>query len=448
MNSDDIKRPPAAAVQDETPGGWDLARAPELQLAQARAQAGFAFEETPREKAAREAKSMADYRAAEEAKTEREKLKTSGGGGWVSPRQAKPEEITLEFAMDGTETETIHYLSNPWLPLGQVIGFYGRGESGKSSFAATLAAQGSDEFSTLWVSTEEPKDWIMKRHMQIGRQAATLAIPDIVVTEKDKNGRAMASSFNTYQFLEPAIQRAKQEFDHIHDGRRPLRLVVLDTVVALTTWQRGESPNDDASTKRLLAYLFGLAQRYEITIVVIGHSNKGKHEVLADTVAGSAAWVNSLRQAFIFVHDQSVEHHNVVCTVKGTLTGMFAAQYRTDPVHRLFKRADGKDSVLCQVLLNDIHWGRMDSYALVDSALGRDQDEDEDDHNDVAVLQAANTVLDQLKKGALSVSRDAVHSLTGQKLHNRLWKKVDLELAKYPVNIVRGSHGKIFYGPK
>jgi hypothetical protein len=444
-NSEHTVRPVPEQGQDEKAPDW-------IEQVKAREAAGFFWNETPKEKAAREAKIAEDIRAAQEAAERTEKIKRGipPDDSPLGPkvRMAKPEDIKLEFAMDDTKTETIHYLSNPWLPLGQVIGFYGRGETGKSSFAATLAAQGSEEFSTLWVSTEEPKDWIMKRHMQIGQQAATLAIPDIVVTDKDKEGRAMASSFNTYQHLEPAIQRAKQEFESIHEGRRPLRLVVLDTVVALTTWQRNESPNDDASTKRLLAYLFGLAQKYAITIIVIGHSNKGKHDVLADTVAGSAAWVNSLRQAFIFVHDQSVEHHNVVCTVKGTLTGTFAAQYRTEPVHRLFKRADGKDSVLCQVILGDIEWGRLDAYALVDSALGRDQDDDEDDHNDTSVMQAVNTVLAQLRAGATSVSRDAVHSLTGQKIHNRLWKKVDSELTKHPVKTVRGERGKIFYERK
>lgn len=88
----------------------------------------------------------------------------------------------------------------------------------------------------MWISTEEPKDWIMKGHMQVGRQDATLAIPDIVVTDKP----AMASLFNRHQHLEPAIQRAKQDFDSIHDNPRPLRPVALNTAVALTTWQRSK----------------------------------------------------------------------------------------------------------------------------------------------------------------------------------------------------------------
>ena len=128
--------------------------------------------------------------------------------------------------------------------------------------------------------------------------------------------------------------------------------------------------------------------------------------------------------------------------------GTFAAQYRKDPVHRLFKRADGKDSVLCQAILGDIHWGRFDAMALVGLRAGRDQDEDEDDHNDTSVLQAANTVLSQLQAGAASLSRDAVQSLTCQRIHSRLWKKMDKELASHPVKIVRGDRGKIFYEGK
>lgn len=391
-------------------------------------------------------KVMADAKAASEANLEAEKLRS--GKFTAMPALARPEEIALEFAMDDTKTLTIEYLNNPWLPSQQVIGFYGRGESGKSSFAATLAAMGSEDFSTLWVSTEEPKDWIKKRHMEIGRQNATLAVPDVIVSHKDKDGRAMASSFNTYQHLEPTIQKAKQEFDAIHGGARPLRLVVLDTLVALTTWQKHESPNDDASTKRLLAYLLQLCQQYDVTIIVIGHSNKGKHEQLADTVAGSSAWVNSLRQAFIFIHDQSVEYHNVVCTVKGTLTGTFAAPYRTEPVHRLFKRADGQDSVLCRVVIGDVEWGRLASLALVDSALGRNQEDEADDDNDGAVRQAVTTVLERLQAETEPVSREMVHSLMGVKIHQRLWKKVEKELNAHPVRIVRGARGTVLYARK
>jgi hypothetical protein len=222
---------------------------------------------------------------------------------------------------------------------------------------------------------------------------------------------------------------------------------VLDTAVALTTWQRGESPNDDASTKKLLAYLLYVCEKYDVTIVIIGHSNKGKHEQLADTVAGSAAWINSLRQAFIFLKDQEAEHQFVVCTVKSTLTGTFAAPYRTIPVHTLFTRPDGKDSVLCKVEIGETEWGYMAAMELVDAALGRDREEEtQTDRKDAAIMQIVTTVLNQLNAGAASVDRQAVEVMLGRKVNRRHWQEADDALTTHHnVEVKTLARGRFAY---
>lgn len=106
-----------------------------------------------------------------------------------------------------------------------------------------------------------------------------------------------------YEHLDASIVAAKQSAAGMLYPPRPLRFVVLDTAVALTTC-KSESPNADAAVKRLFAYLQSLCEKHEVTIGLIGHSNKGKHEEMSDGVAGSAAWVNSPRQAFIHMHDK------------------------------------------------------------------------------------------------------------------------------------------------
>jgi hypothetical protein len=182
------------------------------------------------------AKMVENLRAAEEAALEKERVKR-GLGTSVPQPLASPDSITLEIAMaNDTATVRLSYLVDPYLPRACVVGFYGRGGSAKSSFVASLAAQISEDYSTLWVSVEEPADWVKVRHIRSGGLAGTLAVVKAVASKTDAQGRVIASSFNVYEHLEPAILRAKADFDQIYMPPRPLRLVVLDTAVGLTTW--------------------------------------------------------------------------------------------------------------------------------------------------------------------------------------------------------------------
>jgi hypothetical protein len=385
----------------------------------------------------------------EELRLEQAKVKA---GKSAVVRRASPDDVVLEIAMSGDKTAQVEYLVDPWLPRGQVVGFFGRGATAKTSFIATLAAGASERVSTLWVSTEEPIDWIKRRHTEIGGEDGSLFVVKALVTKKDALGKALSSNFNVYVDLEAAIEKAHKLVgdwaEALNADPRPLRLVVLDTAVALTTWGKSESPNDDASVKRLLAFLLGLCEKHDVTIAIIGHSNKGKHDNLTDTVAGSSAWVNSPRQAFTHICDKRAEYSYVACTVKSTLTGTFAAEYSTHPVYTLARREQGPDSVLCRVNVAPIEWGFENAMALVDAALGRDEplEEVRDSPKQIALRTIEHTVLNLLQAGGKSVDRDAVHVALGYKPERRHWKEVDHALqTQHDVTIRKGAHGKIWY---
>ncbi len=273
--------------------------------------------------------------------------------GWLNPASnaaqlapaaaapAKPSSITLEFAMS-TDRATVRldYLVDPFLPRRCVVGFYGRGASSKSSYIASLAAHVSKQASTLWVSVEEPADWIKVRHIGSGGAENTLAVVTAVAAKRDHHGRVVASSFNIYEHLEPAILQAQAAIEA--RGSPPLGLVNLDTAVGLTSWAKGETPNDDGSVKRLLAYLQSLAERYNLTIAIIGHANKGKPDHISDIVMGATAWTNSPRLSFVHAADRRAEYSYVMRVAKTNLV-TFGMSYTTQPVHVLYERKDGPE---------------------------------------------------------------------------------------------------------
>lgn len=371
------------------------------------------------------AKLVEDMRRMEEAKLETAKLKA---GVAIAPPMAPMDAIPMEVAMSrDTATVDLKYLVDPFLPSRCVVGFFGRGSTAKSSFVASMAADISGEASTLWISVEEPNDWIRVRHMKMGGVEGTLFVVTAVAQKADAQGRVTRSSFDVYEHLETSIQKAKRGADTMYDPPRPLKLVSLDTAVGLTGWRKGESPNDDASVKKLLAHLQGLAEKYDITIAIIGHSNKGKHEYFADTVAGASAWTNSPRLSFVHARDIREEYSCVMRVAKTNLTTRFTALYSTEPIHVLHHRDDGPDSVLCRVNMGPLVWGEEDSMRLFEDATKKPKDDDEFDggHKQSLVDKVMDAVLWAVDNVAQPVTREIIHAQLGREVARREWGKVD-----------------------
>jgi predicted ATP-dependent serine protease len=204
----------------------------------------------------------------EEKRVEREKVRQRVQ---AQPKTVDPNKIKLEFAMSGdTETAKVTYLVDPFLPCKCVVGFFGRGGTAKSSFLATMAAMISHSASTLWISAEELTDWIKARHIKAGGVSGTLMVYRGI--ESDGASGQQIQIFGVYEHLDATINMAN--IAALNASRPPVRLVVLDTAVALTIWPSGQGSNDDSSVKRLLAYMQMLAEKHDVTIAFIGHNNK------------------------------------------------------------------------------------------------------------------------------------------------------------------------------
>jgi hypothetical protein len=227
----------------------------------------------------------------------------------------------------------------------------------------------------------------------------------------------------------------------------------LDTAVGLTTWAKGESPNDDASVKRLLGYLQALAERHGVTIAIIGHSNKGKHDHFADTVAGASAWTNSPRLSFVHARDRREEFACVMQVAKSNLTQRFAASYTTEPVHTLHEREEGADSVLCRVQFGELVWGEEESSELFDAATRKPREDDEEggggDHRPSVVSQMVTLVSQMVESTSEPVTRDAVEARAGRAFSRREWGKADDIIAMtpfmYKVDFATGPQNKRLY---
>lgn len=205
-----------------------------------------------------------------------------------------------------------------------------------------------------------------------------------------------------------------------------------------------------------LGFLQHLAEKHDLTIAIIGHSNKGKHDYFADTVAGATAWTNSPRLSFVHANDRREEFACVMQVAKSNLTTRFAATYTTEPVHTLHHRAGGADSVLCRVNFGDLVWGEEASSELFEAATKRPQDEEGDgdgadrrNHKPNVVQKLMVAVTDLVYRSAGPVTRDMVEAEQCREFSRREWAKVDERFALAPfewkVVLGRGPQNKVLY---
>lgn len=377
--------------------------------------------------------------------------------GWVNPgsKSAQLEtpttqgEFKFKFTKPGEPVVTTKYILDPWLPRATVIGCYGRGEAGKSSWVAQACALASPQVSSLWITSEETPSYIRQRHLSCGGETRTLAVPDVIPTKFDPvTKKPVATSFNVYEHLEPAIEAFKAHPETRQD--RPLGIVVLDAVVALVTWKQGENANSDEGVKRLIATLVRISERHGITIIILGHLNKGTHrEHIADAVTGSAAWTNSVRLAFMFVKDiESQNYEGFVRTVKSNTGTHFGSIYKTVPVYTLRERPDGNHDVLCGVqFVTGIVWGEL---ALREMMVG---EKDDELLNRVAQKRSkihtlVEATLAQLRSNPCT-TRKAVEATIQDKVNNRHWQKADEILSsQHGVDVQPSTHGELSYSMK
>lgn len=391
----------------------------------------------------------------------------------------EPVHIEVRLAMgDDTDLSKLEYLADPFLPRRHVVGFFGKGECGKSSLLATLAALVSNlEASTLWISTEEREDFIRKRHTETGTpmddgtgaeigsfstehmnmvrgRKGSLSVVVGDPTKWGKDGHPIASNFNVYEHLEPAIASAQAKFAASDVSPPPLRFVVLDTIVALTTWTKQESPNDDASVKKLIKFLEGVAEKHDLTIAMVGHANKGKHDDFSDSVMGARAWIDGPRLSFVHTKDLREDYSFVIRAAKNNLGPKFAMAFKTFPVHILHERAwaPGGNSVLCKTTFTPLVWGETACAALWHTASTKERMGDGKtagpQHLTIAD-QLVNCIVTNVLESEQPLNRDHIHRHFGREVRRDIWTKADETLMAKPglyrVRIERGDKNAVWY---
>lgn len=351
--------------------------------------------------------------------------------GWVNPlsnaANSVPTNIKSNVVIDTSEPQNIplEYLHDPYVPKGFAIGFFGRGGSSKSTFIATLVSESSSKYSTLWITSEENPEYIKIRHRQSGGLEKTLAV--------------VSGEFDLYKNLESTICDAKKMLSN------PLGFVVLDAIVALVAWGQKENPNDDASVKRLLRFVDSMARKHQISILFIGHTNKGKdHKDIADSVAGSGAWTSSVRLAYLLQSVPEYDFTGIIRVIKTNILEFFCQYFKTVPVHHMKPNSDGHSAVLCKTELTSTRvYGLKNIEQEVDTEDGELTKKQIERKLKINAL--AEKTMSVLYSGQLMSRKEIEQAIVPMRIIPREWQALEPLLIERGVTATHHQHNKTVY---
>lgn len=231
----------------------------------------------------------------------------SGGQPSVDPRQ-----LLVDRASD-IEPCVVQWLWPGLIPIGKLTTFAGVGGLGKTFVLCDITARVTTGAewphslgdrallgSVLFISGEDdPDDTLVPRLIEMGAD-----LRKVTFLKPEMQGKF---SLENIPLLEAAIQQTGSD----------IRLVVIDPP---TAYLNGVDDHKNSELRKLLAPLARLAHKYRVAKVLNTHLNKLMGKVAAMMrVMGSAAWVNAVRAAHLFVRDPDNPERRFFIPMKNNL---------------------------------------------------------------------------------------------------------------------------------
>lgn len=235
------------------------------------------------------------------------------------------------------------------IPMGAAVVFAGMGGVSKSTFALWLAGRVTrglvdgallnQPSHVIYVQHEDPVEQVVLPRAQVNL-VDTAKFSIFGVPMKNVKGATMPMFPEHIGRLENAIKQ------------KNAKVVIIDPIIS--TMRPGSDPNDLVAVRQLLDPINQLAQRLDITIICIAHTNKGSTDSRT-SVTGSGAWVDATRGTLVFASEEPEADQDYIDVVFGNPKANYSKYganytYRVHSAEHMYDNGEVADMAKIQFL--------------------------------------------------------------------------------------------------
>jgi len=377
------------------------------------------------------------------AKGNGEDGKREGGADEPTEQQPKGKAFFDSLIrMDEVEPEAVDWLWLKRFPCRTLSLIAGRGGVGKSTIAYDIAARlstGSDfpdgsqgvQARTLIVSAEDAASITIRPRLDAaGADASKIVqIPMIrKVERKDKAGKVVEEkhqfTLENLRELSDGLTYAKTQA-----GYEPFKFLIIDPI---GSFMSGKDGNSDPAVREVLNKVMILADEQDLSVILICHFNKGKTSDIKDKVMGSAAFINTVRSAFVAAEDRDGTKRFI--HVKANLSELQATiEYET--VGHTYKDKAGRF-----IETSKIEWGQTTDYSAEDLADDMNQRVSKIDEGEQFLQKHMSSTADN-RLPVAGITKLAERDGIGEQTLRRAAKRLGMETKR----VGFGKDGKQFW---
>lgn len=349
-----------------------------------------------------------DYDGIRELMTKAYEVGSRGGG--LQDKDLSKVSDKPEFLIDGR------------FPKGGITFVAGRGGAGKGAFITggigapitkggiVFGEQLKQGFLILF-NEEDFKSTVLNRLRNNEGNIEYLKWQEM---PKDSDG------FSAIFSLKDNLQLLRKKLKQVPEELRTNSLLIIDGISTFMGMKKGIEAYNDVEVRRILGPLSGLAEEFNMAVVIIGHFKKSKTSELIYAILNSTAFVDLSRIVYAIIEDEEERERHYFLPLKWN-----APEFKNTGIEFLLEEKTDKIEIVGEISPDDVAELKAERAPGQSRSLGAGERAREFLEGKLRARSEKPRILEKIAKESLVCGRDTLYRIMDRMRREGLTKSVE-----------------------
>jgi len=331
-------------------------------------------------------------------------------GGGLQDKDLSKVSDKPEFLIDGR------------FPKGGITFIAGRGGAGKGAFitggigapitkAGIIFGEQLGQGFLILFNEEDFKSTVLNRLRNNGGNIEYLKWQEM---PKDSEG------FSAIFSLKDNLQLLRKKLKQVPEELRTNSLLIIDGISTFMGMKKGIEAYNDVEVRKILGPLSGLAEEFNMAIVIIGHFKKNKTSELIYAILNSTAFVDLSRIVYAIIEDEEERERRYFLPLKWN-----APEFKNTGIEFLIEEKTDKIEIVGEISPDDVAELKAERAPGQSRSLGAGERAREFLEVKLRVRGEKPRILEKIAKESLICGRDTLYRIMDRMRREKLTKSVE-----------------------